>query len=211
MSGKALQILARQGVVSEITKKFHLEYAITEMCNVILEAAVRKMAHQPFSITRMVDGEEKRIFYNQRYERGQKLDEAYHNVVGDVINDLSQVDTDEVDLTVSVMMDKAGQEAMEANKALIAKQHGIIGQKTASKKLYPNEYVDIIAELEKENSAVKIVGMLMKLAPNELKALAASAENVEQFIERLERRTQNAQTISSPAMGQGAPSQYTGA
>lgn len=211
MSGKALQILARQGVVSEITKKFHLEYAITEMCNVILEAAVRKMAHQPFSITRMIDGEEKRIFYNQRYQRGQKIDEAYHNVAGDVINDLSQVDTDEVDLAVSVMMDKAGQEALEANKALTAKQHGIIGMKTAAKKLYPNEYVDIIAELEKENTAVKIVGQLMKLAPNELKALAQSVDNVDQFVERLSRRKQNAQTISSPAMGQGSPQQNAGA
>ena len=186
LSGKAIGLLQARGTIPELTKKFHLDYAFTEMANVILECVGIKMTKQPFSITRNIDGKDVEMQFNKKYEQGSKLDEEYNNVTGDVVNDLSQVDVDEIDLSVDVVMDVLGRDVQEANKALLAGERRLISRKDQLKKLYKDEWRDLLTGVEEEDMAMKILGQLSRMGPEALQKLAQQAGNVEEFMNMMD-------------------------
>ncbi len=187
LSGKAIGLLQARGTIPELTKKFHLDYAFTEMANVILECVGIKMTKQPFSITRNIDGKDVEMQFNKKYEQGSKLDEEYNNVTGDVVNDLSQVDVDEIDLSVDVVMDVLGRDVQEANKALLAGERRLISRKDQLKKLYKDEWRDLLTGVEEEDMAMKILGQLSRMGPEALQKLAQQAGNVEEFMNMMDK------------------------
>ena len=209
LSGKAIGLLHARGTIPELTKKFHLDYAFTEMANVILECVGIKMTKQPFSITRNIDGQDIEMQFNTKYEQGSKLNEEYNSVSDkNIVNDLSQVDIDEIDLSVDVVMDVLGRDVQEANKALLAGDRRLIARKDQLKKLYKDEWRDLLTGIEEEDMAMKILGQLARMGPEALQKLAQQAGNVEEFMNMMDNveggngkkplKTQQSQNVAQP-------------
>ena len=185
LSGKAIGLLQARGTVPELTKKLHLEYAFTQMALVILECIGFKMNQQKFAVSRNVDGNERMIYYNTPVkEIGQVTQDDKLNVVNNnIINDLTKIDIDEIDLSIGVEMDVVGRETQEMNKALISHKNGLMGRQDTTRKLYPKEWREIAENMEKENAAMALLAKIMKLAPDQIGELAKQAQNVDEFIE----------------------------
>jgi len=190
LSGKAIGLLQARGTVPELTKKLHLEYAFTEMALVILECVGQKMSQQQFSITRNVEGKEQKLYYNTPVKAIGRLsgDEKLNVVTDNVVNDLTKIDIDEIDLGIKVNMDVIGREANEANKALIAKREGLLSRQDTTKKLYPDEWQEIVTNMTKESAALAIVEKIVRMAPDQIQAIAKQADGVEQFIQSIENQ-----------------------
>ena len=188
LSGKAIGLLQARGTTTELTKKLHLEYAFTQMALIVLECVGHKMNQQKFSITRNIDGQEQQMHYNTPVkELGQVSEDDKLNVVTDnIVNNLTKVDIDEVDLSIRVEMDIIGREASEANKALIAKREGLLSRKDSTKKLYPDEWQEFVENMTKESAALAIVEKIMKLAPEQIQQIAQQVQSVDDFISTIE-------------------------
>ena len=187
LSGKAIGLLQMKGAVPELTKKLHLEYAFSEMASVVLECINGKMSKQPILIEREIDGEEMKIPYNMPLDevraRKVKIDEEYMVVGQDgIVNDLSKIDVDDIDLEVEVVLDTYGKEQFEANKALTARGQGLMGVQDTLKKLYPNEWRDLLDGLMKESQAMKILGQLQKMPPEALANISQQADEIENLM-----------------------------
>jgi len=185
LSGKAIGLLQSRGQVPELTKKVHLEYAFTEMANVILECIGKKMSKQPFEITRSVEGAEQTIMFNTDHDSSQQLNEQFSTVSGNIVNDLSQVDIDEIDISAKVVMDTLGRDSLEANKALVAQEAGLLSRKDTTKKLYKEEWKELMDNKNEEDQALQILSALMKTGPENIAMLASQAKSVDEFITSL--------------------------
>jgi hypothetical protein len=193
LSGKAIGLLQARGTVPELTKKLHLEYAFTQMALVILECIGHKMNQQQFSIVRNIDGEEQTMYYNMPMKNIKKLtgEDKLNVVTNNIVNDLTKIDIDEVDLSINVEMDMIGRESHEQNKALVANRSGLLSRQDTTKKLYPKEWREIIENVEKENAAMALLSKIMKLAPDQLQMIGQQAENVDQFVQQLDQLQQS--------------------
>jgi len=189
LSGKAIGLLQARGTTTELTKKLHLEYAFTQMALVILECVGHKMNEQQFNITRNIDGKDQELYYNTELKtiKGVADDDKYNVVANNVVNDLTKIDIDEIDLNIKVDMDIIGREANEANKALISRNAGLLSRQDTTKKLYPDEWQELVANATKESAALALLEKIMKLAPEQIQQIAQQAENVDQFITALDQ------------------------
>jgi hypothetical protein len=190
LSGKAIGLLQARGTTTELTKKLHLEYAFTQMALVILECVGHKMNQQKFQITRNIDGKDQQVYYNTPVKEIGKVksDDKLNVVTNNIVNDLTKVDIDEIDLNIKVNMDTLGREANESNKALIAQRAGLLSRQDTTKKLYPDEWQEIVQNMTKESAALAIVEKIMKLAPDQIQAMAQQVDGVDQFIQSLDQQ-----------------------
>ena len=187
LSGKAIGLLQQRGTVPELTRKLHVEYAFSEMASVILECVNQKMSKQPIMIERQIEGEDQKIPYNMPIDdvkaSGVKINEEYMALSADgIVNDLSQIDIDDIDIDVEVVFDTYGKEQFEANKALTSRNQGLVSTVDALKKLYPSEWRDMLDNLTQENMAMKILGQLQKMGPEALKRVSTQADQIENVL-----------------------------
>jgi len=164
LSGVAIAQLQERGKTPELTKKFHIEFALSQVVFLIIECAVRKMAKQPFNMERNIDGQKKKLHFNTRSADipGFKADE--YNIVDDdgIVNNLLKIDPDEIEISVDITMDKKQNESFEANKAIALSQMNKLSTLDLYKVMYPADYRDKYENLVAEQKAMQIVEMIRK-------------------------------------------------
>jgi hypothetical protein len=189
LSGKAIQTLDYRESLPEIVKKLHLEYSFTQMGMVILEMIGSKMNQQQFKLSRSVDGKEQEVYYNTPSKDVQISDDDKLNVVSQdgIINDLTAIDVDDIDLSIGVDMDKQGKQQYEQNKALTAYQSKLMSRTDATKALFPKRWREIAENMEKEDAAVALVAKLVNMGLQDIQGLLQQANSAEDFMGMIDK------------------------
>jgi hypothetical protein len=177
LSGVAIAQLQERGKTPELTKKFHIEFALSQVVFLIIECAVRKMKKLPFTLERNIDGQKRKIYYNTRRDQLKNFQEDEFNIVDEdgIVNNLLKIDPDEIEISVEISMDKKQNESFEANKAIALANMNRISTLDLYKVLYPNDYREKYENLKSEQQAMKIVEMINEnpdAAPEMIQKLA---------------------------------------
>ena len=162
LSGRAIAFLQNRGITPELTKKAHLEYALSELGFLLIECAIKKMSEQPFAVDRVVDGRKRKLYYNYKKEDLGDVEIDEYNVLDEegYINHLVGIDIDEIDLEIKIRMNAQEEEAFEANKAMNAFQAGLLPMKTTLKKLYPKRGEEYYEAKMNETQAMQVMKMM---------------------------------------------------
>lgn len=169
LSGRAISLLQYRGMEPEIVNKSHIEYALCQLGYGIMECIVNKMKN-PFNITKMVEGQEKKIYYNTPESEAPDLDEDdVYNYIneGNYINQMENANINDMELKVQVEMNLQQQKEFEMNKAILMRNGGNLALEDYLKVMYPDSWKEKLDNISKENQAVQLVNMF-KEAPPEL-------------------------------------------
>ena len=174
LSGKAVIALQQGGILPEFPKKDHFEYATGEVGECLIECIALKMGEQPFSITSKIDGNKTKIRFNTE---GKEEDEYNINENG-MINDLTKIDIDDIDISVEVNMNEIGRKEMEANKALICRNAGLLSRVDTTKEIYPVKWKEYYENKTNEDQAAMLMEKLAQ-NPEVMQEVAAGLEKIE--------------------------------
>lgn len=182
LSGKAVIALQQGGVLPEFPKKDHFEYALSELGSCILECISMKMGEQPFSIDSKVDGEKKKIHFNTE----GREDDKYNINEGGLINDLTKIDIDDIDISIEVNMNEIGRREMEANKALICRNAGLLSRLDTTREIYPIKYKEYYENKTNEDQAAALMEKLAQ-NPEVMQEVAAGLDKIEMITDMAEK------------------------
>lgn len=146
MSGKAIQLLQFRGAEPEYVMKAHVETALSELGNVILECIKYKMKY-PFSINVQEGKEEKQINYNQPG------------------NELSNINLDDIDFKIEVEMNVLQNREFEMNKAILMRNSQALSLQDYLQTMYPDTWVEKLQNVMQENQAIALVEKLKETPP----------------------------------------------
>ncbi len=163
LSGKAIAELKSSSRVPENVRKLHFEYTLSEMVMALLEIFSKKMPDS-FKITRKIEGKDRHIYFNQKQDEIENFvpDEFNHASEGGIINDLTQIDTDNIDLSIKIVLDSESQQAYKENKAMVAFDRQLQTSYDTLKDLYPDSYQERYDRKTAENQAMALVQKIME-------------------------------------------------
>ncbi len=170
LSGKAILALQSRSDTPLHVPKVHIEYALTQMIQRLIEIIDRKMRH-PFGIQRTIDGQEQEIRFNQPVMNGQApMDERMAVVMdtenGQMLNPLAGLKFSKV--AVDIEMNALAQQNIEMSKALALRDRNAISLQDMLRAVYPRRWQEIYENVQKENQAMQLVGELMQMGPDVL-------------------------------------------
>lgn len=162
MSGKAISLLQYRGTEPEYVMKAHIETALSELGNVLLECIKYKMKY-PFDIKVSEGSKERSISYN---EPG---------------NELSQIDLDQIDFKVEVELNVLQNKEFEMNKAIMMRNGGALALNDYMQIMYPDTWKEKYENIMKENKAMQLVEALKETPPELQQGIMQQIEQIIQL------------------------------
>jgi hypothetical protein len=159
ISGKAILALQSRDDLTQFVQKKHIEASLVELFRRLLESAIVDMT-EPFHINRMIDGEDKKIYYNYPTEEiedyGKEWEEEnIARAEEGMVNNLALMDMP--DVKVDVQLNVFQKKAEELQKAQIAANMQMIAPIDFHKSFYPNKWPEIHENWLQFSSANQIV------------------------------------------------------
>lgn len=189
LSGVAIGKLQARGALPEFVAKNHIEIAYTRLARQILHSIKTKMK-MPFSIEEKINGKDTKIFFNTDAADIEDLvgtiDKDYNINTEGVINDLTDV---EVDVSVKIEMNLEEKKNFELQKAFTLSSAGKLSIEDMLMTAYPDTYQEKLENLRKENKAFQLLERIQNIAPEQLEAVDAQVNEIEQIIPELEAIT----------------------
>jgi len=149
MSGKAISLLQYRGAEPEYVMKAHIETALSELGNALLECIKYKMKY-PFGITVSEGSEESEIKYNS-FDGSE--------------DSLSNLNLDDIDFKVEVELNVLQNKEFEMNKAILMRNGGALSLQDYMQTMYPDNWKLLYENVMKENQAIALVEKLKETPP----------------------------------------------
>lgn len=181
LSGKAISLLQYRGMEPEIVNKAHIEYSLCQLGYCIMECITEKMK-SPFNITKIVEGQQRKIYYNTPFMESEAQDDDEYNYVDDnsYINRMENANLADMELKIKVEMNLQQQKEFEMNKAILMRNGGNLSLEDFLKAMNPDTWKENLDSLAKENKAAELIN-LFKEVPPEL--LDEAMNQMKQFIQ----------------------------